>query len=265
MPAEPSKAAGSKAPQQVYFFATCVIDLFEPRAGLDAITLLERAGIEVNFPERQSCCGQAAYTSGFRAEARRVAAAQLGLFPEPWPIVVPSGSCAGMMRDHWPGLFADDPRLQARAIEVGSRVVELTAFLVESVGVAALGLPASGAPTRVVLHTSCAARREMGTHVPSRELLRSLPGVEVVTQAREAECCGFGGTFSMRHPAVSGAMVQDKLQSVTDTGCDALVSADCGCLQNINHHAEYQQARLRGKHIASFVLKRLDPAAGGQP
>ena len=248
---------------RVYFFATCAIDLFEPQAGLDAIALLERAGVDVHFPPAQTCCGQAAYTSGFRGEARRVAAAQLDLFPEPWPIVVPSGSCAGMMKVHWPDLFSDDPALRAKAAAVGARVVEFTAFVTRELGTAALGVPPSAPPVRVALHTSCAARRELATHLPSRALLEALPGVEVVTQAYEEECCGFGGTFSMRHPAVSGAMVQDKLAALTDTGCALFVSADCGCLTNINHHAEAAGARLRGQHIASFVRDRIE--AAGRP
>ncbi|MEY4752991.1 MAG: hypothetical protein RJA44_666, partial [Pseudomonadota bacterium] len=232
-------------PARVYFYATCVVDLMAPQAGMDAITLIRAAGIEVEFPEAQSCCGQPAWSSGYSAEARQVAAAQLDLFPEDWPIVVPSGSCAGMMVQHWPSLFADDAALLARAERIGARVVEFSAFARDVLKLA--DLPAASpqnaprpltTPIKVALHTSCSARREMGSHVPSRALLAALPGVEIVQQAREAECCGFGGTFSARHPAISGAMVQDKLQSVRDAGATVLVSADCGCLLNLHHAAE---------------------------
>lgn len=243
-------------PARVYFFATCVVDLFVPQAGMDAIELIEAAGIAVEFPAGQSCCGQPAYTSGFSHEAREVAAAQLDLFPEPWPVVVPSGSCAGMMRHHWPRLFEGDAARLAKAKEIGARVVELSAFLADT-----LGLPAAPRaalpPVKVALHTSCSARREMGTHLPSRALLETLPGVEVVQPAREAECCGFGGTFSMRHPAISGAMAQDKLDAIRDTGCEVLVSADCGCLLNLHHSAEKRGSGPRCLHLASFIRERL--------
>lgn len=118
---------GSTRPQRVYFFSTCVVDLMAPQAGVDAIELIQAAGIEVDFPVAQSCCGQPAYTSGYTEEARRVARAQLALFPQPWPIVVPSGSCAGMMVHEWPRLFADDARLAEPARQVASRVVEFSA------------------------------------------------------------------------------------------------------------------------------------------
>ncbi|WP_119153095.1 (Fe-S)-binding protein [Caldimonas tepidiphila] len=249
-------AARPAPPPRVYFFATCVVDLFVPQAGMDAIELIESRGVAVEFPRGQSCCGQPAYTSGFRDEAREVAAAQLGLFPEPWPIVVPSGSCAGMMRHHWPKLFEGDAARLAQAQAVGARVVELSAFLADTLGLPAAAAPAPR-PVKVALHTSCSARREMGTQLPSRALLETLPGVEVVQQAREAECCGFGGTFSMRHPSISGAMAQDKLDAVQETGCDVLVSADCGCLLNLHHTAQKRGSGPRCLHLASFIRERL--------
>ena len=121
----------SARPSTVYFYSTCVVDLLAPQAGVDAIHLLQEAGIEVVFPQAQSCCGQPAYTSGFFDEARRVAQSQLAIFPERWPIVVPSGSCAGMMKHHWPSLFAADPALEARARDVADRIVEWSAFAQE--------------------------------------------------------------------------------------------------------------------------------------
>ena len=248
-------------PAQVYFFSTCIVDLMAPGAGLDAITLIRDAGIEVLFPEDQSCCGQPAYSSGYNDEARRVAAAQLGLFSEPLPIVVPSGSCAGMMVHHWPRLFQDDPARAKLASDIASRVVEWTHFACDVLGLAQErpGAPATS-PVKVALHTSCSARREMGCHVPSEALLRALPGVEFVEQARAAECCGFGGTFSARHPAISGAMVNDKLDSVRDSGAEVLVSGDCGCLLNMHLAAEKRRAGgetlPRVVHLASFLREQ---------
>lgn len=246
----------SKKPLQVYFFATCVIDMFSPQSGLDAIELIERAGIEVLFPLKQSCCGQPAYTTGFSSEARLVAAAQLDLFPSPWPIVVPSGSCGGMLRHHWPKLFADDPVLLEKARDIAARTVEFSEFMLNTLG---LDLSvASAQPVKVAVHTSCTARREMDNHHHVRRLLKQLPGVEVVVQEHESECCGFGGTFSVKHPEISSAMARDKVDAIKSSGCNSLISADCGCLLNLNGNLEKRADTLRGEHLATFIRNRLD-------
>lgn len=255
-------------PPKVYFFSTCVVELMAPRAGLDAIGLIRSAGIEVVFPRAQSCCGQPAYTSGFGDEARRVAEAQLGLFPEHWPIVVPSGSCAGMMVHHWPRLFEGDEQLSARARDISARVVEWSHFARDTLGLAEPEAGAAGPAVKVALHTSCSARREMGCHLPGAALLRVLPGVELVEQVRAAECCGFGGTFSARHPAISGAMVNDKLDSLRDSGAEVVVSGDCGCLLNLHHAADRRRAAgealPRFVHLASFLSERQGTEAAAR-
>ncbi|MEN9481087.1 MAG: hypothetical protein RLZZ298_2482 [Pseudomonadota bacterium] len=247
-------------PTDIYFFATCVVDQFYPGAGLDAITLLEREGIRVHFPEEQTCCGQPAYTSGFPDEARKVAAHQLTLFPENWPVVVPSGSCAGMMKHHYPTLFAADPIRKVQAEALSSRIYEFTDFLVNVLGYQPED---NGADCTIVLHTSCSARREMGVHLTGRQLLGNMKGVKVAQQDHESECCGFGGTFSIKQPEISGAMVEDKVKSLKATGAERVVSADCGCLMNILGHAAWKDKQaglskpsLPGEHIASFLLRR---------
>lgn len=248
-------------PSQVYLFGTCVIDLFMPQAGLDAVRLLEREGLTVHFPQGQSCCGQPAYSSGNPVEARAVALAQLDLFSEPWPVIVPSGSCAGMMRHHWPTLFADDPVAGPKARALSERIFELGEFLLR---VMKLELqhtsPGQQAPESVVLHTSCSARREMGTRQHGVELVDALPGVTRVEHERESECCGFGGAFALKHADISGAMVKDKIASACATGAKRLVSADCGCLLNIGHAAQHQGAPLEVEHLASFLLRRTGGA-----
>ena len=253
-------ASTATRPTAVYFFATCVVDQFYPEAGLDAIQLLEREGVTVHVPVAQTCCGQPAYTSGFHDEARAVARQQLDLFPEPWPVVVPSGSCAGMIKHHYPALFAADPVLKAKAAALAARTHELTAFLLDVLKVT---LQDRGTPSTVVLHTSCSARREMGVHRTGRALLDQLGQVRVAQQDHEAECCGFGGTFSLRHPEISGAMVADKVDALIASGAEQVVSADCGCLMNILGHAAWRDAqaglakpRLPGEHIATFLLRR---------
>lgn len=251
---------GTALPTDVYFFSTCLVDQFAPHAGLDAIRLLEREGIAVHFPPGQTCCGQPAYSSGYPDEARAVARSQLDLFPEPWPVVVPSGSCAAMLRHHYAGLFAADPVSAAKAAALAGRVFELTQFLVHVVGFARGD---TGEPCTVALHTNCHARREMGVHETSAALLAGLAHVTVAQQARAEECCGFGGAFAVRHPDISEAIVTDKVASLKESGAERVVTADCGCLFNIAGRAEHidraagvTPSSLPGEHIASFLWRR---------
>lgn len=239
-------------PAKVYFYATCLVDLFYPDVGLAGIQLLEREGIEVLFPRGQSCCGQPAYNSGLNEQARQVAARQLALFRDDWPIVVPSGSCAAMLRKHYPRLFAGTAN-QQQAHEVAGRTWELTEFLLH---VCRIRLQDRGEPLRVALHTSCSARREMGIAAVGPQLLKQLANVELVEQARATECCGFGGTFAVRHPEISAAMVADKAHALCDSGAGQFVSTDCGCLMNIDGFADRQNLPVRGQHIVSFLWQR---------
>lgn len=247
----PNAAAGPRP--QVYLFATCLVDLFWPEAGMDAIAVLEFAGYEVLFPRDQTCCGQPAYTTGFPDDARAVIKSQLGLFPASMPIVVPSGSCAGMIHHHWPRIFADDPDTLKRVSAISSRVVELSDFIADKIDFGAL----QARPAKVCLHTSCSARRETGALGSGRKVLAALPGVDVVTHDHEPECCGFGGTFSIKHPEISAAMAADKVDAMVATGCDAFVSADCGCLLNLNTTLQKRGVPLRGQHLASLLRARL--------
>lgn len=241
-------------PKKVYVYATCLIDMFAPQSGLDAIKLLELAGVEIIYVPKQTCCGQPAYSSGYEDDAKAIALSQMALFPEPWPIVVFSGSCGGMMHHHYGRLFANSEH-ETAVQQFGDRVFELTEFLVQ---VCRIKLEDKGPATSVVLHTSCAARREMKVHITGRQLLSQLSQVELREQAYESECCGFGGTFSVRHPAISEAMVQDKTQHLAETQAAELISADWGCLLNINGALEYQGKELQGTHLASFLLNRLE-------
>lgn len=251
-------------PADVYLFSTCLVDQFSPQAGLDTVHLLEREGIRVHYLEQQTCCGQPAHSSGYPDEARSVALHQLNLFSEDWPVVVPSGSCGGMMRTHYPHLFAGDPVLHAKAVALAERVYELTEFLVHVVN---FQHEDQGAPRTVALHTSCHARRQMGSHETSAALLDSLANVSVQVQARVEECCGFGGTFALLYPDISEAIVTEKVAAIKDTGAGCVVSADSGCLLNITGRAAKQdelagrkEASLRGEHIASFLWNRTNPA-----
>lgn len=240
-------------PDTVYYFGTCVIDLLYPEAGLAGVDLLEREGLTVVYPPDQSCCGQPAYTSGYPEPARAVARSQIALFPEPWPVVVPSGSCAGTMAKKYRLLFAGTP--EERAVNAfADRVYELTEFLVDVMGVA---YEDRGPPTKVCWHGSCGALRDKGVDAQPKSLLGGLANVELVTAARERECCGFGGTFSVRFPEVSAAMVTDKLQAIEATGAGELVSGDCSCLMNITGARDKRGGGLRSRHVAEFLLDRI--------
>ncbi|HFC8517577.1 TPA: (Fe-S)-binding protein [Neisseria weaveri] len=244
--------SGGSKPTDVYFFGTCLLDIFMPEAGMDAMTLLEQQGIRVHFPMEQSCCGQPAFSSGHPEEAFDVAKAQLDLFPENWPIVVPSGSCGGMMKHHWPTVFKHTEH-EATASNIAGRVVEFTNFLVD-IGYQPKDV---GAPAKVAVHTSCSARREMGVHLTGWALVDSLENVERVVHSHESECCGFGGTFSVKQPDISGAMVTDKVSSLKATEAVEIISADAGCMLNIGGKiAKDEPGMPRPKHIATFLLER---------
>ena len=241
-------------PERVYYFGTCLIDMLYPEAGLAGMQLIRREGVEAIFPQNQTCCGQPAWNSGYRDEARKVASAQMACFPQDYPIVVPSGSCAGMMRQHYPELFAGTEQYSA-ALAFSGRVFELTEFLSQ---VLKIRLSDLGKPAKVALHVSCSARREMGVASEHQSLLQQLKNVELVEPARKEECCGFGGTFAVKHAAISAAMVEEKATSLVATGADALVSGDCGCLMNITGHLDYRKEKMPGSHIASFLWERTN-------
>ncbi|WP_428241627.1 (Fe-S)-binding protein [Gynuella sp.] len=235
----------------VYLYGTCVVDLAFAEAGIHATEVLESLGLKVVYVEDQSCCGQPAYTSGFEQEAATVAAQQAALFPEPWPVVVLSGSCAGMMKHHYPRLLGDSAQIFSQ------KVIEWSEFVFNHPN---FHWPDTDTVEKVVLHTSCTARREMGTFETVSRALQQAPGASVQTHVRESECCGFGGTFAVRHKEISTAMVSDKCDAILAQNPDALVSADCACMLNINGHLSWRGEALAGMHIASWVHQQLQQA-----
>ena len=241
-------------PDKVYFFGTCVIDLVYPDAGMAAIQLLEREGVQVIYPQDQTCCGQPAYNSGFPDEARKVAQKQMRVFHRDYPIIVPSGSCAGMMHCHYPELFAGTG-LQVTATAFAERVFELTEFMHR---VLAVQFEDRGAPVKATWHSSCHALREMGIIEDSKALLRQLKHVDLIELQNEKECCGFGGTFSIKHPDISGSMASDKIDDIRSTGSSVVVSGDCACLLHITGTAAKRGAPVEGRHIAEFIWERIN-------
>jgi len=241
-------------PDTVYYFGTCLIDMLYPEAGIAGLNLIRREGVRVIFPPEQTCCGQPAYNSGFPREAKTVALKQIRLFSKELPIVVPSGSCAAMMKHHYPLLFEGDANFK-RVREFSKRIYELSEFLVRILGIK---LEDQGAPTKVTWHSSCSAAREMGVIEDSKSLIHQLNNVELIELKNEHECCGFGGTFSVKQPEISGAMVADKIEDIVQTGASRILAGDCGCLMNISGAMEYQNVSLKGQHLAEFIWERIN-------
>lgn len=241
-------------PTTVYFFATCLIDAFYPQAGLAAMRLLEKAGVKVVFPRRQSCCGQPAYNAGYITQARQAARHQLKLFTSPYPIVVPSGSCAAMLKIHYPQLFAGTSD-ETPARRLAGRVYEWSEFLVR---ILHIRLADRGRPVTVTWHSSCHALREMGVTEDAKALIRQLENVTMKPLKKEAECCGFGGTFAVKQPALSAAMVRDKVDDIVDTGAGIVLAGDCGCLMNIGGALAHRGESVVAMHLAQFLWERTD-------
>jgi L-lactate dehydrogenase complex protein LldE len=244
----------SVKPSKVYFFGTCLVDAIYPDAGLAAIRLIEREGVRVVFPAGQSCCGQPAYNSGFPEQARAVARQQLRTFRQDIPLVVPSGSCAGMMKHHYPALFAGTEE-EAPARAFAGRVFEWSEFMVRVLGVRCED---RGSPIRVTWHSSCHALREMQVIEYSKQLLRQLQNVELAELTSERECCGFGGTFAVKHAAISGAMVADKVADIQRTGAARVIAGDCGCLMNIDGASRQRGLPFAAQHLAEFIWERTN-------
>jgi L-lactate dehydrogenase complex protein LldE len=244
----------TEKPEKIYYFGTCLMDMFYPEAGLAGINLIRREGVRVIFPREQTCCGQPAYNSGFPEAAKKVALKQIRLFAKNYPIVVPSGSCAGMMKHHYPLLFAGDPKLDL-ITQFSSRIYELSEFLVRTLKIK---LEDKGTPIKVTWHSSCHALREMNIIEDSKSLIRQLQNVELVELQNENECCGFGGTFAVKQPDISAAMVGDKVADIKQTGVSRLLAGDCGCLMNIAGALDYQGLSVKGQHFAEFIWDRLN-------
>jgi len=241
-------------PQKVYYFGTCLVDMFYPGAGMAGIKLLQQNGVKVIFPSQQTCCGQPAYNSGFPEEARTVARKQIDLFYKDIPIVVPSGSCAGMMRHHYPKLFENDPRID-EIVGFSERVFEISEFLIHALDIK---LEDRGLPIKVTWHSSCHAMREMEVTEDSKSLIRQLQNVELIELQNEQDCCGFGGTFAVKQPAISAVMAKDKTDDIRQTGAERLITGDCGCLMNISGAMQHQNASITGQHLAEFIWERIN-------
>jgi L-lactate dehydrogenase complex protein LldE len=242
---------------QVALFVTCLVDAFRPSAAFSVVKLLEEAGCSVAVPPSQTCCGQPAYNSGDRETAKEIAKQVIAAF-ETFPyVIVPSGSCAGMLSKHYPQLFdpETEPSWHARATGLASRVRELTAFLADDLGVDFAG---RACPRRVTYHDSCSSIREMGVASQPRKLLKSMDGIELVEMTDRDVCCGFGGAFSIKYPEISNAMASQKVERALETKADVLTGADLGCLMNIAGKAAREGKAIDVRHIAEILAGDVD-------
>jgi L-lactate dehydrogenase complex protein LldE len=228
---------------------TCLADMFFPEVGVAAVSLLRRLGVTVEFPEGQTCCGMPLFNSGYHDDAARLAARTVDLFASSEHLVVPSGSCAWMVKAEYPGLLARDRRRQA-ALDLASRTRELSQFLVQVLGVERVSSSFTG---RVAYHDSCHLLRGLGESRCPRTLLSGVEGVEMVELAGADECCGFGGSFSVRLPEVSAAILGKKLDNVDASGADCVVACDAGCLMQMGGGLSRRGSRVRALHLAQVL------------
>lgn len=238
---------------RVALFVTCIVDQLFPRVGLAMADVLERIGCEVDFPEAQTCCGQPAFNSGYRAEARDVARPFLSVFEQAEYIVVPSGSCTSMISHHYAELFRKEPEWLDRARAVGSRVVEFSTFLTEVMKVEDVGARLDAV---VTYHDSCHALRELSVKSGPRRLLGRVRGLTLKEMDRAEECCGFGGTFSVKFAETSGGMVRTKVDSILRTGAEIVVSIDSSCLMQLQGALARANAPVRTMHLAEVLASR---------
>jgi L-lactate dehydrogenase complex protein LldE len=234
-------------PKEVSLFVTCIVDQLFPNVGLAMTDVLERLGYRVNFPEAQTCCGQPAFNSGYRDDARKVAQHFLRVFENAEYVVVPSGSCTAMITHHFHDLFGDDmPHLEGR-------VWEFSRFLTEVVRVENVGARFKGIAT---YHDSCHALRELKIKSGPRSLLANVDGLELREMDAAEECCGFGGTFSVKFPEVSGGMAKTKIDSIARTGADFVISIDSSCLMQLQGAIRRSGLPITTIHLAEVLASR---------
>ncbi len=244
----------------VGLFATCLVDLFRPSVGFAAAKLLEAAGCRVAVPRAQTCCGQPAYNSGDKADTKRIARRVIATFRPFDYVVAPSGSCAGMIKTHYPEAFADDRRWLPRAEALAVKTYELTGFLHDVMGVRDVPGKFDGI---AAYHDSCSSLREMKVRPQPRALLGTVKGLGLRELPGRDVCCGFGGTFCVKYPEISNHMTADKCREIAESGADTVIAGDMGCLMNIAGKLLRDGRAIRAYHVAE-VLAGVEAAPIGQ-
>jgi L-lactate dehydrogenase complex protein LldE len=235
---------------RIALFVTCLVDLHRPTVGFAAISLLEAAGCIVEVPRTQTCCGQPAYNAGDRRTARELGLSIIAAFDAYDYVVLPSGSCAGMISQHLPHLFDDDPNLRAKADRLAAKTHELTSFLHDI-------MKFTPSPPRLnasaTYHDACAGLRELGIKSQPRNLLKSVQGLTLTEMPEPEICCGFGGTFCVKYPDISTRMATDKAAGIESTNADILLAGDMGCLLNIAGRLSRMDVKIAVHHVAEVL------------
>jgi len=236
--------------QKVTLFIQCIIDGIFPEVGFAVVRIFEKLGIEVECPAEQTCCGQPAFNSGYRKEAKQAAEHFMNVFGDAETIVCPSGSCVNMVRNHYPELFRNDAKQLEKAKGIGNRTFELTEYLVDVLGVEDLGSRYDG---RITYHDSCHLMRGIGVKEQPRKLIRKISGAEFVEMYDSDKCCGFGGAFSVKYPEISTAILEDKVKNIIDSKAEVVTGCDMGCLMNIQGLLSRKRVPVKTLHIAQLL------------
>jgi L-lactate dehydrogenase complex protein LldE len=258
--AVPTASPQSESPR-VGLFVTCLVDLFRPNVGFAAIKLIEAAGCRVDVPAAQTCCGQPAYNSGDRRDAADIARQVIAAFESYDYVVAPSGSCAGMLKVHYPELLSNDPTWSERAKAFGAKVFELVSFLVDVRGLKGVDASFTGS---VTYHDSCSGLRELGVRNQPRQLLKSVGGLDLIELKDADVCCGFGGTFCVKYADISNAIVERKTKAIGDSGAGTLLAGDLGCLLNMAGKLSREGKPVVARHVAEVLAGMADGPAIGE-
>jgi len=244
-------------PVRVGLFVTCLVDLFRPTVGFAAVKLLEDAGCLVEVPALQTCCGQPAYNSGDRGDAKTIARQVVAAFSGFDYVIVPSGSCGGMIKTHYPMLFADEPAMTEKVADLAARTYELVSFLSDVMKISGVAAFYRGLAT---YQDSCSGLRELRVKAQPRRLLGTVRGLQLNEMATPETCCGFGGTFCVKYPEISDKMVADKIADIAATGADTLLCGDLGCLLNMAGKLSRLGKPVRARHVAEVLAGMTDAA-----
>ncbi len=245
---------------RIGLFVTCLVDLFRPSVGFAAVKLMEDAGCIVDVPAAQTCCGQPAFNSGDRKDARAIAGQVIKAFEGYDYVVVPSGSCAGMLKKHYVELF-DDATGKASAEAFAAKVFELVSFLTDVLGVTSVDAAFNGS---VTYHDSCSGLRELGIQAQPRKLLKSVDGLELKEMKDSDVCCGFGGTFCVKYSDISNKIVSEKTRTIRDAGAGTLLAGDLGCLLNMAGKLKREGSAIEVRHVAEVLAGMTDVPAIGE-
>ncbi|KOS01990.1 (Fe-S)-binding protein [Paenibacillus polymyxa] len=241
---------------KVSLFITCLSDAIYPKVGEAMARLLARYGVQLDFPKVQTCCGQPSYNSGYWDETRAAAKTILKAFNDSDFVVSPSGSCTYMIH-HYPELFKDEPEWLDSARRLEQKTYEFTQFMVQVLGVTDVG---ASFPHTVTYHPSCHGTRLLGVKEEPMKLLGSVKGLQLVPLPFAEDCCGFGGTFAVKMPDISGAMVTEKVDHIRETEAEVLVGLDMACLMNIAGNLRYRQEPVRVLHLAELLYEGVKHA-----